>query len=157
MRSGKPLSLILLDLDHFKAVNDTLGHPTGDAVLQEIGKRVGAHVRTMDLAGRYGGEELVLLLPETEQQEAIIVAERLRVAIAECPVHYGDSGKSVSVTASLGVGTFDPKAEQTTEVEVIAMDLIHRADRELYDAKHNGRNQVRPNPAAKELSLLARL
>jgi diguanylate cyclase (GGDEF)-like protein len=124
---------MLLDLDHFKRVNDTYGHPIGDEVLKEFAKRCKSSVREVDLVGRYGGEELIILLPETDQKAAMQVAERLRASIAATP--FKVTGNEIPVTVSIGVATKD---ENTLHLET----LIARADQAMYIAKHKGRNQV---------------
>jgi diguanylate cyclase (GGDEF)-like protein len=130
------LTLLLLDIDHFKRINDERGHLVGDAVLRQIGALVEASVRTVDIAARYGGEEFVLLLPETSQDGGIIFAERLRESIERYP--FDASGEEpLHLTASIGVATFPSPRVDSTE------DLFARADEALYRAKSGGRNQVR--------------
>ncbi len=127
-RQGSPLSLIMLDIDHFKQFNDTFGHPAGDRVLRDVGSNLLAIVRGHDVVARYGGEEFVVLLPGTEADEAIDVAERIRSAIADHP------WPSRKVTASLGVAT--------SSIEVPdAATLVDHADRALYHSKQSGRNR----------------
>ena len=130
------LTFLLLDIDHFKRINDERGHLVGDAVLRQIGALVEASVRTVDIAARYGGEEFVLLLPETSQDGGIIFAERLRESIERYP--FDASGEEpLHLTASIGVATFPSPRVDSTE------DLFARADEALYRAKSSGRNQVR--------------
>jgi len=130
------LTLLLLDIDHFKRINDERGHLVGDAVLRQIGALVEASVRTVDIAARYGGEEFVLILPETSQDGGIIFAERLRESIERYP--FDASGdEPLHLTASIGVATFPSPRVDSTE------DLFARADEALYRAKSSGRNQVR--------------
>jgi two-component system, cell cycle response regulator len=130
------LTLLLLDIDHFKRINDERGHLVGDAVLRQIGALVEASVRTVDIAARYGGEEFVLILPETSQDGGIIFAERLRESIERYP--FDASGEEpLHLTASIGVATFPAPRVDSTE------DLFARADEALYRAKSSGRNQVR--------------
>ena len=124
---------MMLDLDHFKQVNDRYGHIIGDQVLQEFARRCKHSVREVDLVGRYGGEELIVLMPETDRETALQVAERLREAIATIPIQIFD--QSISVTVSIGVATQD---ENTTDLET----LIARADQAMYIAKHKGRDRV---------------
>jgi diguanylate cyclase (GGDEF)-like protein len=128
-RLGAPLSLIMLDLDHFKEYNDDFGHPAGDEVLHGVGSTLRTAVRSHDIVARFGGEEFVILLPATGEDEALEVAERLRAAIA-CR-HW----QHRKVTASLGVGT----AGRGTPS---AAALVDQADRALYQSKQSGRNQV---------------
>ena len=130
------LTLLLLDIDHFKRINDERGHLVGDGVLRQIGALVEASVRTVDIAARYGGEEFVLILPETSQDGGIIFAERLRESIERYP--FDASGEEpLHLTASIGVATFPSPRVESTE------DLFARADEALYRAKSSGRNQVR--------------
>ncbi|MFV3127431.1 diguanylate cyclase [Niveispirillum sp. KHB5.9] len=132
-RHGRPLSLLLIDLDHFKRVNDTHGHRMGDAVLRTAAGVLSASVRASDLAARFGGEELVLLLPETELAGAAGMAERLRRDFAAATTAL--DGKEVRVTASIGVAGWRGPGESLDA-------LLHRADQALYAAKHGGRDKV---------------
>ena len=132
-RMQRPFCCMMLDLDHFKQVNDQYGHMVGDQVLQEFAKRCSLSVREIDLVGRYGGEELIILLPETDRPTSMQVAERLLSTIADTPIKIFD--KEISVTASIGVATQD---ENTMDLET----LIARADQAMYIAKHKGRNRV---------------
>jgi diguanylate cyclase (GGDEF)-like protein len=132
-RMKRPFCCMMLDLDHFKRINDEYGHLIGDQVLQEFATRCNSSVREVDLVGRYGGEELIILLPETDRKTSMQVAERLRTSIASTPIKVFD--KEISVTASIGVAAED---ENTTDLET----LIARADQAMYIAKHKGRNQV---------------
>jgi diguanylate cyclase (GGDEF)-like protein len=132
-RMKRPFCCMMLDLDHFKQVNDEFGHLVGDQVLQEFAARCKNSVREVDLVGRYGGEELIILLPETDRKTAIQVAERLRDSIASIPIQVFD--KEIFLTVSIGVASQD---ENTTDLET----LIARADQAMYIAKHRGRNQV---------------
>ena len=138
-RHGHPLSLIMIDIDHFKNVNDTCGHPVGDQVLKWLADKFRQELRALDRSARYGGEEFAIILPETSAQEACQVAERLRQAIAAQSYlnKYDDSEKcqSISITISLGV------AEIPGDARDIA-SLISTADQAVYSAKHNGRNQT---------------
>jgi diguanylate cyclase (GGDEF)-like protein len=131
---GRLLSAIMIDLDHFKAVNDTYGHPVGDQVLRELATRCQKCIRGLDYIGRYGGEEFLVILPDTSLTIARNVAERLRTAIASKPMKVGD-GLELTVTASLGAAQKD---DNTTNLEA----LINRADQAMYVAKHKGRNCV---------------
>jgi len=126
-----PLSAVLIDLDHFKEVNDTFGHGLGDEVLAAIGAALHSTVRESDFVGRYGGEEFVMLLPDTDRDTAVQVAERVRTAIGDLRVLEGDS----SVSASFGIAVFPEDAPD-------AARLVRNADRALYRAKANGRNRV---------------
>jgi len=133
-RSQTPVSLIMFDLDHFKDVNDRYGHLCGDAVLGVIGKRMKEVLRGSDLKCRYGGEEFLVLLPETPLHGARRVADTLRREIAERPVPW--SGEALTITASFGLA-------QTLPGEVNVQAVIARADQALYRAKDDGRNCVR--------------
>jgi diguanylate cyclase (GGDEF)-like protein len=136
-RVGESLAFVLLDLDNFKGVNDTHGHPAGDAVLRAVGQILSAGVRQVDLAGRYGGEEFALVLPETDLVGALKLAERLRVALEAAAIELPD-GKTLQATASFGVAVKDQLASPE--------ELVAVADQALYEAKDAGKNRVRPNP-----------
>ena len=141
-RHQRQTALLMLDLDHFKKVNDTFGHVAGDAVLVEASKRISAVLTSEDLLARFGGEEFVALLDETSLEEAALVAERIRAAIAEHPVEH--AGTSIQVTTSVGVSGLqevagsDDAATRTQRVEA----LLTLADTKLYEAKNAGRNRV---------------
>ncbi|MES1164243.1 MAG: diguanylate cyclase [Verrucomicrobiota bacterium] len=132
-RHGYPLCLLLLDVDHFKAINDHRGHPGGDAVLAALGALLVHQVRKVDFAGRWGGEEFVVALTGADKQGGQITAERIRAAIAAMRVK-DTSGESISVTISIGVACY----ERGDNVD----GLIDRADRAMYAAKSSGRNRV---------------
>lgn len=133
-RSQKPMALIMVDVDHFKPVNDTYGHQQGDVVLQTLADQMKAHLRDYDLAARFGGEEFALVLPETALAEAVQVAERLRVAISELRIPADHN--EIRLTISLGVATYPHPKVRTVD------NLILEADRALYNAKEKGRNRV---------------
>jgi two-component system, cell cycle response regulator len=135
-RFRSQLSLLMVDLDHFKSVNDEHGHLIGDHILRQVGTMLEGAVRTIDVVARYGGEEFVLLLPETSVDGAVVFGERLRERIA---AHQFDLGgdRTFHLTCSVGVATFPSERVASTE------DLFARADEALYRAKSNGRNQVR--------------
>lgn len=139
-RYGRHLSVLMLDLDHFKAVNDRWGHPFGDHVLRELARLVAANVRESDILGRYGGEEFALALPETAEAAALGVGEKLRAAVEEHEFRTEDTPPvdepPVRITISIGVASL-PVEEEQDEVE-----LIGRADQALYEAKRTGRNRV---------------
>jgi diguanylate cyclase (GGDEF)-like protein/PAS domain S-box-containing protein len=134
-RYGRPLSVVLIDLDHFKQINDTHGHGVGDAVIKSVVRACLGSLRTIDRMGRLGGEEFAALLPETTREGAAIVAERLRAAIAAMAIEL-DGGAPLMTTASIGVATIADS--DATRVDA----LIARADRALYAAKRAGRNRV---------------
>jgi len=119
----------MMDLDHFKSLNDTYGHPVGDEVLRKVADLISTNVRPADFAARYGGEEFAVILPNTEEEGAVILAERIRKAIQNYAWSYRP------ITASFGVATVDP---ETNDPET----LKRLADNALYDSKHEGRNRV---------------
>jgi diguanylate cyclase (GGDEF)-like protein/PAS domain S-box-containing protein len=131
-RSGRPLAVMMLDIDWFKRVNDTYGHERGDAVLCALVLTCKATLRTVDMLARWGGEEFVIMLPDTGEEEAMVVAERIRAAIAATPVPADRQGE-IAFTVSIGVAV-----PVTPDVE----DVLARADRALYAAKTRGRNRV---------------
>jgi len=133
-RYDHDLSLLMVDLDHFKQVNDTYGHKAGDMVLRKVGEILTETFRTTDLAARYGGEEFVVILPHTSEKDAWTLAERVREAIQSCAFHF--DGHDFTVTASIGVASVEAGALTKDD------DLILKADKALYEAKHNGRNMV---------------
>jgi two-component system cell cycle response regulator len=135
-RYGRSVSLVLMDIDGFKALNDDLGHPFGDRVLHCLGEAIAGCVRNSDAACRYGGEELALILTETGSADAVVLAERARQAIAALVVR--ERGRTISVTASLGVACSSdlPELVRTPDALVVA------ADAALYRAKHRGKNRV---------------
>ncbi|HEY5006057.1 MAG TPA: diguanylate cyclase [Ktedonobacteraceae bacterium] len=134
-RYGRPFSLLFFDADRFKHVNDTYGHGAGDVVLRQIGERAGGILRGGDTLGRFGGEEFVLLLPETDAEEARVVAERVRAAIANEPMVLEDAN-SLNTTVSVGAATYPADGDREQE-------LLQQADQAMYMAKRLGRNQVR--------------
>ena len=134
-RFDQPLSLMFIDVDHFKRINDTYGHQTGDEVLRQVCRAIQDRVRACDVAARYGGEEIAVLLPQTDLEGAMILAERMREAIAELSITDLRGEAIVSVTASVGVSELKPDDQAPA-------DLIERADQAVYRAKHRGRNQV---------------
>jgi diguanylate cyclase (GGDEF)-like protein len=137
LRHGSPMSLLMLDIDHFKRVNDTWGHPAGDQVLQAIGKLLRESCRVYDVPGRYGGEEFCIVLPETKVGNTTVVAERIRHRLESTELPCGDT--SIVVTASIGIAGME-SADATDILSPAA--LIDRADRALYTAKNRGRNRI---------------
>jgi two-component system, cell cycle response regulator len=131
---GIETAVLLFDIDHFKQVNDAHGHPAGDQVLRELAARALRHVRSVDLIGRLGGEEFIVVMPETNLAGGIVVADRLRAAIAHEPFSLRDASKALPITISVGVAT----AGRAEELE----HVLKRADDALYEAKHAGRNRV---------------
>lgn len=140
IRHGLPLSIIMIDIDHFKNVNDTHGHQVGDEVLKELVQVLSSTIRTSDLLGRYGGEEFIVIAPLTGLQETLILAERLRETTSKWPFEttYG----FLKLTISLGVATYDGKTEASPSS--LLDHLLAQADSEMYKAKAMGRNQVSP-------------
>ncbi|WP_152047902.1 PleD family two-component system response regulator [Aureimonas psammosilenae] len=130
---SRPLSLLIADIDHFKRINDTHGHDAGDAVLREFAKRVRADLRASDLACRMGGEEFVMVMPDTEAADAARIAERLRETI--CEEGFAIGATRIRVTVSIGLAIFDAASDNP-------QTLLKRADRALYAAKQDGRNRV---------------
>ncbi len=136
-RYGTPFSVIMLDVDDFKKLNDTYGHLVGDRVLRAIANVIKAQMRGVDTAARYGGEEMAVILPRTEMVGAYSLAERIREAIAELRITTDDEPpRALAVTASLGIAAYPESKAQTGE------DLVRRADRALYRAKKTGKNRV---------------
>jgi len=136
-RSPAPLSLILLDVDHFKNFNDTYGHVAGDECLRRVGALISSMVnRSIDLAARYGGEEFAVVLPETNAQGAATLAKRIREGIASLAIPHAASSVADRVTASLGIVTV------ATTVLTSSLDVVKLADEQLYRAKSNGRNRI---------------
>jgi diguanylate cyclase (GGDEF)-like protein len=132
-RYARPFALILCDIDYFKKVNDTYGHQCGDEVLKAVATTIQTNIRETDILARYGGEEFCCLLPETELDEVLTLAERLRQSVAEQVFSY--EGNDVSVTVSLGISVINDAVE--TQEMLVAM-----ADEALYEAKRTGRNRV---------------
>jgi two-component system, cell cycle response regulator len=132
---GRSLSVCITDIDRFKSVNDTYGHDAGDEVLKEFAARVRSTVRGADLACRFGGEEFVVIMPDTPPETAAAIAERLRHAVESQPFVLRQSGTQLSITASLGISS-------TVYGAPSAEELVRQADRALYEAKHGGRNRV---------------
>jgi diguanylate cyclase (GGDEF)-like protein/PAS domain S-box-containing protein len=139
-RYGGELSLIMFDIDFFKQINDTYGHTTGDIVLQKIAKISRDALREVDIVGRLGGEEFVVLLPQTNRQQALEAAERLRLVL-EAGVVKLENGTTVLFTASLGVLTVSLGKDRRS-VNISIDDLLNRVDKALYKAKQSGRNRV---------------
>lgn len=128
-----PVAVLMVDVDHFKRLNDTFGHSAGDEALRHVADKLASALRAEDLAGRWGGEEFVIVLPHTDDDPAVVVAERLRDAVAAAPVALGTGGDLVGLSISIGVASRAGDLPDT---------LIHRADLALYEAKRSGRNRV---------------
>jgi diguanylate cyclase (GGDEF)-like protein len=142
VRTRTPLALVLIDLDHFKAVNDAHGHLVGDQALRAISRTFKIFLRDYDLAGRFGGEEFALLLPHTGAADALRIAERMRAHIAEMPIASGDDPEAepIRVTVSMGVAALGTTWDRTTGSQLT--DLLAAADTALYRAKSGGRDRV---------------
>ncbi|MDJ0614993.1 MAG: PleD family two-component system response regulator [Rhizobiaceae bacterium] len=135
--TNKPLSVVMCDIDHFKSVNDTFGHDVGDNVIRDCAERINNSVRKNDLVCRFGGEEFVILMPETSERMAALVSERIRETISLEPVSANSADEEgVSITMSFGVSTIEFGSEDSKE------KLLRRADLALYNAKRGGRNRV---------------
>ena len=128
-RYNEPLSVAMVDIDHFKNVNDSYGHQTGDRVLKAIANQLFTNARDVDSVGRYGGEEFLILMPKTDKTGAVVYAERLRAAIESLPIE----GLESYVTVSIGVTSYSKET---------LLELVDKADKNLYLAKDNGRNRV---------------
>jgi diguanylate cyclase (GGDEF)-like protein len=147
VRYGRPLTVGMADLDHFKAVNDRYGHLTGDSVLNWVAHVLQSGLRATDHVGRYGGEEFLLVLPETDLAGALAVAEKVR-AVVEQQAFVGDEGERVRLTVSIGLATLaEVSPERVGHRDRLARQLIAAADRSLYRAKGEGRNRVVPAEA----------
>jgi diguanylate cyclase (GGDEF)-like protein len=147
IRSGSPLSLVVLDVDHFKLYNDSLGHAAGDVCLQQVAQAINTHApRATDLAARYGGEEFVLLFAETDADSAYRLAEAIRTHVEALQLPHPRSITSPWITLSVGVATIQPTQVDNTETLFVA------ADRAMYVAKENGRNQVQVTKAASSVT-----
>ncbi len=150
-RQQSDLGCLLLDLDHFKLINDTYGHPFGDAVLKGVAALLQKMVRKTDIVSRYGGEEFAILLPDTDLHGALVLAHNIRAGMEEHPFHHGDT--AVTVTASIGVATFHEHRP------ALPQELLAFADTALYKAKAAGRNRVEayPSPGKKGRRNLTRV
>jgi diguanylate cyclase (GGDEF)-like protein len=132
-REGTPCSLLMVDLDHFKAINDQYGHGGGDKVLASFSDNAHQYLRDYDLIGRLGGEEFAILLPDTAAEKAIAIAERLRSSCEQLDIHYQNA--SIKLTASIGISV-------TIGAQLSFDQLVRQADQNLYQAKTTGRNQI---------------
>ncbi|MCC2617952.1 diguanylate cyclase [Aestuariibacter halophilus] len=137
-RAGHPASLIMLDIDHFKRVNDTYGHPGGDDVIKMLARIIKKSVRETDVCGRYGGEEFAILLPDTTAKQARIVAERIRKLAEHVPVEHEEH--TIVFTVSLGIAELQDSYQQP-------LVWLEKADQALYEAKESGRNRVCISPS----------
>lgn len=135
-RRGDAFAIALLDIDHFKAVNDRFGHTVGDEVIQGVLERIRANLRDADLIGRWGGEEFLMVISEADEEGASVAAERVRAAVERAPVYSASLGDAVAITVSLGVAV-------TAEPSGCVTPLVERADQAMYGAKREGRNRAR--------------
>jgi len=138
-RYKKPLSVIMLDIDNFKSINDTYGHLAGDNVLKQVARIIRSSIREIDLAGRYGGEEFIIIAPETSLSGAIKLAERIRYNIENSCLHLDNKNKNIFVTISAGIRCKTPS--KTYDICKESKSLIDEADDALYQAKRNGKNR----------------
>jgi diguanylate cyclase (GGDEF)-like protein len=134
-RYRRPLTLLMLDLDHFKAYNDSFGHLAGDQALRETAEVLRRNAREVDILARYGGEEFAIILPETDLGQAVFQAERIRAAVAAHPFRSQDAGTPARLSVSIGVATLTPRMRRIE-------DLVSDADQALYRAKDHGRNRL---------------
>ncbi len=132
--NGKPLACLMFDIDHFKRVNDTFGHDVGDQVLYEVSRRASRNLRSFDLVARFGGEEFLVIMPDCDTDQAVVVAERLRQRIGEEPITVSNLDHPITVTVSVGVAI--------SSAADGAEGLIRRSDEAMYQAKRTGRNRV---------------
>jgi two-component system cell cycle response regulator len=139
-RQAYRISCMYIDIDHFKAVNDSVGHQGGDEVLREVAARIKAELRLSDALGRFGGEEFVVLLIDADLESATMVAQRIRASIADAPFKLS-SGELLPISVSIGVATLDD-FERDHAIEGVAQQLVAHADSALYQAKESGRNRV---------------
>ena len=142
-RHDLPLSCLMLDIDHFKQVNDHHGHAAGDRVLRDIAQRIESQVRATDVTARYGGEEFTILLPDTDLESAALLAERIRQEVAGTPFDIG-AGVGLSISASIGIASATPQ-RPGPDLKTVGDALIARADVALYRAKSAGRNRIELN------------
>ena len=139
LRRPEPLAYMLVDVDHFKRVNDKYGHQIGDEVLQQVAQVLGRDLRGADLLARYGGEEFVMLLPNTTRRQAVAIAQRICSNVAGHKFTVS-KGQTLSITISIGVACLENRAEATKQP--LSMRLFEQADKSLYAAKHAGRNRI---------------
>jgi diguanylate cyclase (GGDEF)-like protein len=135
-RNGNPVSVIMLDIDHFKNINDNYGHPSGDMVLRHVSDILKVSVRKSDFLGRYGGEEFVIILPETGPDDALQVAEKIRRTIESSPIKI-NADVTLNITLSAGVS-----GSNAAKQSILLQDILKWADDALYQAKRSGRNRV---------------
>ena len=144
-RSQKSIAFLMLDIDHFKIINDSYGHPIGDQVLINLAHVCKEELREIDIFGRVGGEEFLIVLPETPESEAVEVANRLRIAVAQRALATVED-KPISITVSIGVAIFDPQDDQYLDSSTVIRKCYGLCDSAMYHAKQAGRNQVHCEP-----------
>ena len=142
VRKGHSVSTLLVDIDHFKQINDNHGHDAGDLVLVEVSNRMESSIRQYDVLSRHGGEEFLMLFPDCDREEGMVIAEKLRQVIRGTPVCLPD-GTELNVTASMGLIVGQPVAEDNQS------SFISQADEALYEAKEGGRDRVVPRTFAR--------
>ena len=140
-RNQHVFALMEMDIDHFKKVNDQFGHQVGDEILVSLVRHAKDVLRSIDTVGRIGGEEFLILLPETSLEEALRLAERLRMHIAKA-THHTSTPSPVQITISIGITIFNPSKKLITERGILLNELIKEADEAMYEAKNSGRNRV---------------
>lgn len=140
-RNGHEISFLMLDIDHFKYVNDQYGHPVGDIVLTNLVKNCQSQLRKIDILGRVGGEEFLVILPESSESDAFETAERLRLFVAKNSTSVG-GGEEIFITISIGISTFNPQMTDVRNPAVILKNFYEMSDVAMYSAKKAGRNQV---------------
>jgi diguanylate cyclase (GGDEF)-like protein len=146
-RQKTPLSCLFVDIDHFKQINDSYGHPAGDRCLRQVAHLISEELRKTDLLARYGGEEFVALLPHCQNQEAHVIAERVRLAIANNPLKL-DEQETIPLTVSVGLTTWQPDGDSHNQLNQCGEKILAAADRAMYAAKRSGRNQVQSDEIA---------
>lgn len=141
IRSNLPLGLLVIDIDHFKKVNDEFGHQAGDLILKNLTKHCLESLREIDLIGRIGGEEFLILLPNTNLENSKAAAERIRKYVAQ-QSHYPNKESQIKITVSIGVACFNPNECISKDCAELLQSFIKLADQAMYQAKENGRNQT---------------
>jgi diguanylate cyclase (GGDEF)-like protein len=139
LRTGNTFSILEIDIDHFKKVNDQFGHQVGDEILISLVKHIHESLRDLDVLGRIGGEEFLILLPETTENEVLQVAERIRSHIAST-THYTSWSEPIQITVSVGITSFKISACIGSNKQELLQELVHKADQAMYLAKDSGRN-----------------
>ncbi|MES9969067.1 MAG: DUF484 family protein [Candidatus Thiodiazotropha sp.] len=149
-RYRQPLSCLFIDADHFKRINDSHGHQAGDTVLRELANRIRSQLRASDIATRFGGEEFALLLPQTSLDEALMLAERIRMEVNSQPIPL-DDGSALQLSVSIGVSETLPQSSKSQQA-ADAEQLLVNADQALYTAKKNGRNRIESHTSHGQLT-----